>query len=386
MDFVTDLPTTPRGHNTICTFVDRFSKQIHLAPTTKQITAEGTARLYLSTVFAHHGLSRSIVSDRDPRFRSGFWEAVLRSLGTQLKMSTANHPQTDGQTEIAQRAAEDVLRSFVNYRQEDWDDLLPLVEFALNDKQHSSTGFTPFYLSTGRNPLSPADLINPAATAPDPPDPATTATAASDADNPADTPTTGTAAPNTAATAWLNRHQEALRTARDSIIAAQARQARYADRHREPVNYKAGDQVLVSDDFICPAEERDRPSRKLRPKWHGPFPITARISSNAFRIQLPKDCRAHPVITISALRPYTANDFPDRTQPPPPPTTDLNGQARFEVEEVLKHGGVGRGTMYLVRWKGYTETNWEPAHNLKDEDGNDIEALQRYKARRNTKS
>ena len=120
------LPKTERQHDATFTFVDRVTKRVDVTPTKSTIDAEGAARLYVNDVFAYHGLSKSIFSDRDPRFTSAFFKEVFSLLGVILNISTANHPQTDGLTERVNRIVEDTLRSFVNHRQTNWDELLDL--------------------------------------------------------------------------------------------------------------------------------------------------------------------------------------------------------------------------------------------------------------------
>ena len=147
MDFITGLPTSGEGYDAVYTFVDRLTKYVHLVPVRSTFDAEGTARVYINSVFRLHGLSRSIVPDRDPRFTSAFFSEVFKLLGTSLKMSTANHPLTDGMTERVQRVVGDVLRSFVNHRQDNWSQLLSMCKFAINDRQQESTKSSPFYLN-----------------------------------------------------------------------------------------------------------------------------------------------------------------------------------------------------------------------------------------------
>jgi hypothetical protein len=147
MDLITDLPITKRGHDAVVTFVDRMTKMVHFAPTTKTVGVEAIAQVFMHTWYKHHGLPRIIISDRDRRFLSHFWQALFKALGTELRFSTAFHPQTDGQSERANRTLEEVLRHFVSPRQDDWDDHLDLAEFAINDSVSPSTGYTPFYLA-----------------------------------------------------------------------------------------------------------------------------------------------------------------------------------------------------------------------------------------------
>ena len=109
MDFVFGKPDDDHKNNGILVFVDQFSKMVHLAVVSESITANGCARVFLDTIFQLHGLPRELVSDRDPRFTAEFWLSVFRSLGTRLKMSTSDHPETDGQTERANRVLEEIL-------------------------------------------------------------------------------------------------------------------------------------------------------------------------------------------------------------------------------------------------------------------------------------
>src|SRR5215469_16943190 len=145
MDFITRLPRTPSGFDAITVFVDRLTKMIHLCPGKTTDSAPDVAHQFLSTVFKLHGLPSQIISDRDSRFTGHFWKALMSLLKVQLGMSTAFHPQTDGQTERANRTIEQILRIYIDYRQKDWDQLLPLVEFSMNNYRSSSTGASPFF-------------------------------------------------------------------------------------------------------------------------------------------------------------------------------------------------------------------------------------------------
>ncbi|KAG3235910.1 hypothetical protein PI124_g19065 [Phytophthora idaei] len=108
-------------------------------------------------VFKHHGMPLDIVSDRDPRFTARFWQEVFTLLGTQLSMSTADHPQTDGQTECVNRVLGGLLKSYAHSFQQ-WSDCLPMAEFAINNSVHASTGNTPFYVNAMRHPRLPSML------------------------------------------------------------------------------------------------------------------------------------------------------------------------------------------------------------------------------------
>src|SRR5271169_6841721 len=151
VDFIVELPES-NGYDAVMNVVDTTGKRAHFIPTHTTITAEGAARIYLKEVWKHHGLPLKIVSDRGPQFVSKFMIELLRLLGIRRATSTAFHPQTDGQTERVNQELEQFLRIFVNERQDDWEELLPMAEFAYNNHVHSSTQATPFYIDTGRHP------------------------------------------------------------------------------------------------------------------------------------------------------------------------------------------------------------------------------------------
>jgi hypothetical protein len=155
MDFIVQLPKTRGGNDVIMVFVDVFSKMVHFAPTKTTASAPDTARIFFDHIFRLHGLPKSIVSDRDAKFTSKFWQSLFKILGTKLTMSTAFHPQTDGQTERANRTLEDMLHAFTSYRQDDWDTQLTAAEFACNNAPNQSTGMTPFHLNHGQDPWNP---------------------------------------------------------------------------------------------------------------------------------------------------------------------------------------------------------------------------------------
>ncbi|GMF64136.1 unnamed protein product [Phytophthora fragariaefolia] len=157
MDFVFGLPPDSKRRSGIVVFVDRSSKMVHLSAVPAEVTAKQTARLFVDMVFRHHGMPIDIVSGRDPRFTARFWQEVFTLLGTQLSMSTADHPQTDGQIERVNRVLVDALKSYAHSFHQ-WSDCLPMAEFAINNSVHVSTGHTPFYVNALRHPRVPSVL------------------------------------------------------------------------------------------------------------------------------------------------------------------------------------------------------------------------------------
>jgi transposase InsO family protein len=151
VDFIVELPES-HGYDTIICVVDSLTKRAHFIPTHTTINAEGTALLFLKEVWKHHGTPRVVVSDRGPQFIAAFTCELYKLLGIKLAMSTAYHPQTDGQMEHVNQVLEGYLRLFTSQRQDDWDDYLPTGEFQYNNAIHSSTQQTPFMVDTGRHP------------------------------------------------------------------------------------------------------------------------------------------------------------------------------------------------------------------------------------------
>jgi len=128
IDFVVELPSSSR-HNTVMTVVDSVSKRVHFIPTHMMVTVEGAARLFLHQVWKLHGLPKCVISDRGPQFVARFTKELYRLLGIKLVSSTAWHPQTDRQMEHVNQELDQYLWLFVNERQDNWYNLLPMVEF-----------------------------------------------------------------------------------------------------------------------------------------------------------------------------------------------------------------------------------------------------------------
>ena len=140
------------NYDSILVIVDRLTKMVHYEPVKVTIDAPGLAEVIIDVVVRHHGLPDSIVTDRGSLFTSKFWSSLCYFLGVKRRLSTAFHPQTDGQTKRQNSTMEAYLRAFVNFEQNDWARLLPMAEFAYNNAKNASTGHTPFELNCGFHP------------------------------------------------------------------------------------------------------------------------------------------------------------------------------------------------------------------------------------------
>ena len=243
MDLITSLPATTRGHTAILVFVDRSSKTGHFVAVTDTISAKDTASLMRQHILCLHGCHLELVTDRDPRFTSKIFTEFCSLVGMKQSVSSALHPQSDGQTERLKRVLEDMLRNYVNPMQDDWDDYLDAVEVAYNNSWHQSLNISPFGLIHGRNPRTPgeAELLS--------------SDKAHDAHNPA------------AAQVSLGFD---VAFAKPEPVFLQPRPKEYADSKRRDFAFKVGDDILLSTTNLQ-LRVAASSARKLLPKHVGPF-------------------------------------------------------------------------------------------------------------------
>ncbi|MBW0512598.1 hypothetical protein O181_052313 [Austropuccinia psidii MF-1] len=267
-------------------------------------------QILLSHVFSKHGLPKLKIS-RD--------------------LSTAFHPETDGQTERVNQILEQYLQMYVSYHQDDWHTWLPLAEFAYNNAENSSTKQSPFFTIYGRNPSFDSIHIS--------------------QDSPAGKLST--------------KLQSVQQVVKEELESAIRRFKKYADRNRAiPPDFQPGDKVWLASKNI----KTTRPTKKLSERWLGPFEVLKKIGSHAYHLKLPQQWKTvHPVFHVSLLEPVKHSTIPNCHQLPPPPVL-VEEQEEWEVAQVLD-SKLKRGKLwYLVEWKGFSEdperTTWEPASNL----------------------
>jgi hypothetical protein len=329
MDFIVQLPPSRSGFDAITVYVDRLTKMVHFRPCSTKDSAVKAAQNLLDSVVKLHGVPLQIISDRDTKFTSAFWDELLRLMGSARAMSTAFHPQTDGQTERMNRVLENMLRHYVNAEQDNWDQALPLAEFAINNSWSETVQATPFFLNYGQNPNTPASVL------------------------------TGSTVPQ--AEGFVQAIQRQVKSAQKLMLSAQQRQKSYADRKRRELEFSVGDQVMLSTKHL---KLKTPGCRKLMPLWAGPYSVSQKIGAVAYRLQLPPELTIHPVFHVSLLKPF----YPDsegRTSKPPPPIETSDGLFHI-VRAVLNHREIksgsklvkGRGrvptyrTEYLIDWEG----------------------------------
>ncbi|KAL8116429.1 hypothetical protein AgCh_022794 [Apium graveolens] len=273
MDFVVGLPRTKANHDAIWVILDRLTKSAHFLPINERFSLDKLVHLYLKEIVMRHGVPVSIVSDRDPRFNSRFWRQFQECLGTKLNMSTAYHPQTDGQSERTIQTIEDMLRLCAIDFEGSWDEHLPLLEFSYNNSYHASIGMPPYEALYGRKCRSPVHW-----------------------DEVGERKILGPE--------LIRQTKEKIELIRKRIEAAQNRQRKYADQARKDMEYQEGEHVLLK---ISPWKGLTRFGNKgkLKPRYVGPFEILKKIGKVAYELGLPPHMQhIHNVFHVSMLKKY----------------------------------------------------------------------------------
>ena len=339
MDFITGLPEVD-GYDAIATFVDCFTKQAHFVPISVHITASQLARVYLDSVYRLHGLSRIIISDRDPKFTSSFWKSLFTQLKTRLNISSAYHPQTDGQTERTHRTIEQIVRSFIHTHHDQWLSHLSLAEFSYNNSVHSATKYSPFESLYGFSPLTPPALFN-------------------------------TSINPCSATDLIQKIHDIHDLISEELKLADAYQKGIADRKLTKFEFSVGDHVWLSTANLL---IRNQPTKKFRQRFIGPYKIISKISAQAYKLRLPPSFACHNVFHIGKLRPCTTPGVaPDNT----PSEIDLPAD-EFIVDSITDcrldtqspYFARGPSLSFLVHWYGYDHSHdtWQHYSRLKQVD------------------
>ncbi|GJY06258.1 putative reverse transcriptase domain-containing protein [Tanacetum coccineum] len=266
-----------QGYDTIWVIVDRLTKSAIFTPMRETDPMDKLARIYLKEVVTRHGVPVSIICDRDPRFASNFWRSLQNALGTNLDMSTAYHPQTDGQSERTIQTLEDMLRACVIDFGKGWVNHLPLVEFSYNNSYHASIKAAPFEALYGRKCRSPvcwtevgeAQILGPE---------------------------------------LIQETTERIVQIKQRMQAARDRQKSYADLKRKPMEFQVGDKVMLK---VSPWKGVVRFGKrgKLNPRYVGPFKVLGKVGEVAYKLELPEELsRVHNTFHVSNLKKCYADE------------------------------------------------------------------------------
>jgi hypothetical protein len=325
LDFIEALPRV-NGKSVILSVVDRFSKYCHFIALGHPYTAESVAQAFFADIVRLHGVPQSMVSDRDPVFTSTFWRELMRLMGTKLHMSSAFHPQSDGQTEAANRVIIMYLRCFTGDRPRQWLRWLPWAEYVYNTAYQSSLRETPFRVVYGRDPPS-IRSYEPGETRVD------------------------------AVARNMEEREAFLADVRYRLEQAQAVQKRHYDKQHRPVTYAVGDWALLRLRQRAPSSLPQQTSGKLKPRFLGPYRVIELINNVAVRLELPPQARIHDVFHVGTLKKFVG-------APPsaPPPLPDIHHGAIVPEPARVERARLARGVQQvLVQWRGEPDTSatWE---------------------------
>ena len=326
VDLITNLPLS-NGFNSLLVMVNHsLLKGVILTPCNKTINAKGVAELFFKNVFLRFGLHDHLVSDQGPQFASAFTAELAHTLGYDFKLSTANHLQTDRETEQVNQEVEMYLRIFCQGQPDKWSNLILMAEFAHNATTHSSTQKSPFSLILRYKPRDYLKIGQ------------TFLPALKD---------------------WLTL----LEWARDEALSAHTKTQQMTKEriNTKFVPWKVSNKVWLKGKSL----HLHYLARKLAPKREGPFKISQVISPITYRLWLPLTWKILNVFHASLLLTYreTAKHGPNFVNPP---LEEIDGEEEYEVTKILSHQGFPSHCSYLVSWKGYSsaENTWEPEGNL----------------------
>ena len=270
-----------------------------------------------------------MVSDRGPQFAAELTKKLNRMLGIETRLSTAFHPQTDGQTEQMNQELEQYLRFFVEHRQKDWPEWLASAEFVVNNKVHTATKVSPFMANYGKEVRMGRDIRKKRKVE--------------------------------SATEFVERIKKIHKEAEVALKKTQEEIKRYADRSRKKT--KKGDRVLLSTKNLV---FKKRPVRKLTERYIGPYTIEEVVSTNVVKLQLPSLMRIHPVVNVSWIVWYREQVRGQKKEKRKP--VEVEEVEEWKVEKVLNKKKMRGVEKYLVQWKGFTveRDTWERRENLKN--------------------
>jgi hypothetical protein len=328
IDLIVKLPES-KGYDAILTITDHdCTKGVILVPCRETMGAEDLAKEYRDRVFPFVGIPSKIISDRDTRFTSHFAKEVCAQLEIKQNISTAYHPQTDGQSEKTNQHVETALRIFCNHQQNDWAEFLPMVQYMLNARVSETTKKAPFELWMGYIPR-------------------------------AHQPERASALPR------IEWHEERFKEARRQAQEAMKTAQHLWSKEGTFQPYQKDDQVWLEAKNL----KTTHPTTKLRPLRYGPFRITEVISPVAYRLALPPQWKIHNAFHASLLTRYKETDAHGPNYPGQVPDI-VEGQEEYEVEKILASSYKGRGRKrklhLLIKWKGYpdAENTWEPIEGV----------------------
>jgi Integrase zinc binding domain/Integrase core domain len=334
MDFK-EFNEDKHGYDMILVFIDRLGKDSVSIPCHKTIDARGMAQLFIQWVYRFGHTPETIISDRGPQFVSSFWNEFCRIIGVKVKLSTAYHKETDGQTEVMNRYIDQRLRPFVTHFQDNWSELIPIMDRAQMTLPHSTIGMTPYQLKHGVEPRNSWDWRSPVSATP------------------------REELNIKEAIALASRMHKVWLVAEENIKKSQDRMRKSVNQHRRSIDWKPGDRVYLSTRNL----KTYRPSRKLSSQFEGPYYIEEQVG-NAYRLRLPDGSKIHDIFSPDVLKKYPDNPLPGQ-ESAQLPSQAIAGNEEWEVDQILASKLLHGKLYYHVSWIGHDpDPTWYLASNF----------------------
>ena len=359
IDLLGPFPESKNGNHKLHISVDRFSRRIWLIPVPITITSAQLAEKFVNEVLLKggRGIPLSLVSDNDTLFTAKYWETMFKHFGTKLCFSTARTQSTNGLAERYVAVVEEILRTRINYSQDDWEELIPHLLFAVNNQDKDTlTGMSPMQVELGITPITPVDLID------------QVSRAKAQARHP-------TATKATDVKSAAQQRIEQMSDLRDSILnhieTVKQQMKQYADERRRAVDafLKVGAKAYVNMPAAQLKQHGLRPSRKLNATCFGPFDVIERVSANAFKLDLgvSVSSKTIDVFHVKYLRPTIDGPYRPSVTLQPLPVTEDDDEPEYEIDRILDRKRCRGKFEYLVQYKGYPllkDCQWRPHDEL----------------------
>lgn len=345
MDFIPELPKSKKGYDNILVIIDKLTKYAIFVPTITKVTAKDTAQIIFKHVFSCFGLPREIVSDRDSKWISSFWEETCRQFNIRRALSTAYHPQTDGQSEIMNQVLEVALRCYVGPKRDDWDLLLDSFSLSYNTTPHSATRYAPSFLLFGYLPTTGSNTLR---------------NHSQDVSRALETEPLRNDSPDVLdidADQFVTSIEAHRTRAKESLIIGQSFQLRAYNKNRLQIEFEPGDLVLINLKSLHILDREEGLGKKLRQRFDGPFEVIEKVTPVAYRIRLDSTYRMHNVINITHLELYSESPskFGPRVTREKHRSKGIAPQVEVEkiIAETKRKIGNRRVPYYRVRYAGF---------------------------------
>ena len=302
MDLILELPEC-EGYDNVLVIVDKLTKYAIFIPTTTTITERETTELFFQHVISQYGIPRQIISNRDNRWQEYFWKEICDKMGMKRALTTAYHPQDDGQMEIMNQTLEISLRAYIGPNRNNWVSSLNGLLLSYNTTPHAATGFALAYLLRGYVLVTSSSLIH------------TPKNISRYSDSSHLLRENNLLHPDTSE--MLEQFNAKQQQAQQALLLGQYFQKQAYNKGRLSYEFEEGDLVLINPHSLSLLKSEKGQGKKLLMRYDGPFEFVKKISLVSYQLWMPASYKIHPVLNIAHLEKY-------HTSPLPPPPAEFS--------------------------------------------------------------